>query len=656
MAAQPAAQPVPAAAAEAAAPAAAPAPAVAGRSAVGFASTSLYVGDLDPSVTDANLFDMFQQVGPVASVRVCRDAATRRSLGYAYVNFHTSVDAERALDVMNFQTINGKPCRIMWSQRDPSIRKSGLGNVFVKGLAKEIDHKSLHDSFSIFGNILSCKVAQNPKTRESLGYGFVQFADENSANEAIARANNTSLANQRISVQAFKPRRVREDKRFTNIFIKNIPESVNTKEKLAELFAKFGEISSTALTFPPPLEKKKKTDAKSDEKDSKVQKTGFGFVNFSTPEQATAAVSSMNGHEVAGLKLFVARAQKKEEREREAKERLEKERNERQSKYANTNLYIKNLHDNIDDARLRQEFAQFGTIVSVKVMCDENEKSKNKGKSRGFGFVCFSTPEEATRAVTQMNGTVLEGKPLYVAVAQRKEVRRATLQALYSSRRGAMPVFPFGVGMGVPVVQQPMYRGGWQAPYGVMPQQMQRPGRLPYAQMPQQIMGYNNMMPVQRGMAQAGRGRGRGGMRGGMMGRGGAAAAAGAPANRRGPAPGQPQGVKYNQNVRNQPQAAAAAAPAPQAAAAENTTELDISAPLDSTTLTKLPEDQRKQVLGERLFVLISDKQPELAGKITGMLLEMDMAELLHLLESREALNEKVDEALQVLKSHDNAE
>merc|ERR1712213_142617 len=81
----------------------------------------------------------------------------------------------------------------------------------------------------------------------------------------------------------------------------------------------------------------------------------------------------------------------------------------------------------IDDDRLRKEFAPFGTITSAKVMNED-------GRSKGFGFVCFSSPEEATKAVTEMNGRIIVAKPLYVALAQRKEDRKAHLASQYIQR------------------------------------------------------------------------------------------------------------------------------------------------------------------------------------------------------------------------------
>merc|ERR1712157_380522 len=132
--------------------------------------------------------------------------------------------------------------------------------------------------------------------------------------------------------------------------------------------------------------------------------------------------------------LFVGRAQKRVERERELKAKFDAAKIERIKKYQGVNLFVKNLDDTLDDDQLRERFAEYGTITSARVM-----REPATGTSRGFGFVCFSSPEEAARAVTEMNNKLVLGKPIFVALAQRKEVRRAQLEAQHAQRRTATP-------------------------------------------------------------------------------------------------------------------------------------------------------------------------------------------------------------------------
>ena len=222
-----------------------------------FSSASLYVGDLLPEVNEGLLFEIFNAVGPVASIRVCRDAVTRRSLGYAYVNYHQVSDAERALDSMNFTDIKGKPCRIMWSQRDPSVRRSGVGNIFVKNLHEGIDNKQLYDTFSLFGNILSCKVVTDKATGLSKGYGYVHYETNEAAMSAIDKLDGMLIDGKEVQVGIFTRRDNRPDATaFTNCFIKNIPYEWDDK-KLEDEFSKFGEISSCHIQMGKRVRKPK---------------------------------------------------------------------------------------------------------------------------------------------------------------------------------------------------------------------------------------------------------------------------------------------------------------------------------------------------------------------------------------------------------------
>lgn len=298
----------------------------------------------------------------------------------------------------------------MWSQRDPAMRKSGVGNIFIKNLDKSIDNKVMYDTFSPFGNILSCKVAQDEEGN-SRGYGFVHFESEESATNAINKVNGLLLNGKKVFVGHFVNRKERDQaigeksKRFTNVYIKNLTEEMDEDEKLKTYFEKFGTVISARVMV-----------------DDQGKSRGFGFVNFEKSIDAEKSVEELNGKElVKGKPIFVGRAQKKAERQIELKRRFEQIKLERLNRNRAVNLYVKNLDDSITDEKLREEFAPYGEITSAKVMTDAS------GRSKGFGFVSFAQADEATKAVSDLNNRIVSGKPLYVAIAQRKEDRRQHL-------------------------------------------------------------------------------------------------------------------------------------------------------------------------------------------------------------------------------------
>ena len=583
------------------------------------------------------LFEKFNAVGQVASIRVCRDAITRRSLGYAYVNFVAPGDAERALDTMNYDPIQGVPCRIMWSQRDPSMRRSGLGNIFIKNLHKDIDNKALYDTFSAFGNILSCKVVVDNSSGDSRGFGFVHYETQKAAESAIEKVNGMMLLDTPVYVGLFKSKADRVDemgkssKEFTNLFVKNFGPDV-TEEKVEEIFSKFGKISSRKVMMGGG--------------EDGTKSKGFGFVAFEDPEAARAAVEALNENECEGLtepekKLFVGRAQKKAERLQSLRQSYEKRRTENQNRYKGVNLYVKNLDDTITDDQLREAFAEFGTITSAKIMKDD------KSGAKGFGFVCFTSQDEATKAVTEMNGKILVSKPLYVALAQRKDERKQQLAMQHNNRLQSLR----------------MQQGMYQQPG--MPQAMYMPQVMP--QVPQAARGYyQQQVPRPRfmgpGQGQQMMGQPPFRVMPGMQQQQPGPAGRMAGGNPRGGNPRQPKRAQNNAQFRQQqgqPRSMPMQQQPPQQQQQQQQQQQALhqpgQEPLTASALASATNEQQKQMLGERLFPLIQKSHEALAGKITGMLLEMDNSELLHLLEDGNALTLKVEEAVKVLDEHARA-
>jgi polyadenylate-binding protein len=646
----------------------------------------------------------------------------------------------------------------MWSQRDPTLRKSGVGNVFVKNLDPSIDHKALFDTFSLFGNILSCKVATDEAGR-SQGYGYVHYESEDAATDAINKINSMTICDKEIYVGHFIRRTERSGQSdWTNLYVKNFPADWD-ETTLRKAFERFGAITSCKVQVSPSKSAGAKSTGEQDQaitsdpiskpetghaicdgeqdislangasnpSDKAAETTesdgsAFGWVNFERHDAATAIeelngameLSDFDGGAPISLKapLFVGRAQKRVERERELKAKFDAAKIERIKKYQGVNLFVKNLDDTLDDDQLRERFAEYGTITSARVM-----REPATGTSRGFGFVCFSSPEEAAKAVTEMNNKLVLGKPIFVALAQRKEVRRAQLEAQHAQRRTATPygAHPGALGPGAvsPHGPQGLHPTHIAAPYGAAvpimyaasgpsghPMGMAPQGHpgVPIAGVPPNARGYVMARGSPRGpMSDPRTGFGHGGTprQGGyplhpghMQQMGGQGGSNRRSRNRSGQGQGQgAQQYKYTQNARNaanmsanipqlppqahlmaptvgpQPSQAFPGAPGvnPQIAplplqqqpsgANQGQRRLQED-PLTLSALANASPTLQKNMIGERLYPLIHHSQPELAGKITGMLLEMDNSELLHLLESPDALRMKVAEALEVLKQH----
>ncbi|KAF8740983.1 hypothetical protein HU200_013677 [Digitaria exilis] len=355
-----------------------------------------------------------------------------------------------------------------------------IASLYVGDLAESVDETVLLGVFSQVAPVASVRVcrdtitgvslgygyvnfhtrqdvATDPYTGESKGCGFVQYENEESAQDAINGLNGMLAGGSKIFVGLHVRRQNREVK-FTNVYIKNFPTEF-TDDDLRQEFAPFGEITSAVVI-----------------RHSDGTSKCFGFVNFEKQEYAAEAIKNLNGKSINDKVVHVGRAQKKAERQAELKVQFQQGRDGKVEKPQGINLYLKNLDDSINDEKLKKLFEEFGEITSCKITLD------SKGRSKGSGFVSFATTEAGHSAINAMNGKMVENKPLYVGLHQPKGQRRAMLTVYFGHPTpGQIPpqaavVFGFpphlvpGMGPGTPFV---------------MPQNVQRIGARHGAMLPQ---------------------------------------------------------------------------------------------------------------------------------------------------------------------------
>ncbi|KAK3506093.1 hypothetical protein QTP70_018234, partial [Hemibagrus guttatus] len=171
---------------------------------------------------------------------------------------------------------------------------------------------------------------------------------------------------------------------------------------------------------------------------------GTGFVIFASPDAARNAVMKMNGRVLGSRPVYISVIQSKEEhggRHRVGQRVAQKNpvqihtRLKRTFSHSESKVFVKNLDYSVDDRRLHEAFLPFGTVIIAKVTVEN-------GRSRGFGFVSYSSPKEAEKAIKEMNGKMMGRRPIYVMLANNNKQRKASLTQTEQWTKSSCPTEP----------------------------------------------------------------------------------------------------------------------------------------------------------------------------------------------------------------------
>ncbi|CAI5442429.1 unnamed protein product [Caenorhabditis angaria] len=166
---------------------------------------TIYVGGLDEKVSEAVLWELMVQAGPVVSVNMPKDRVTANHQGFGFVEFMGEEDADYAMKILNMIKLYGKPIKVNKAAAHEKNMDVGA-NIFVGNLDSEVDEKLLYDTFSAFGVILQVpKIMRDVDSGTSKGFAFINFASFEASDTALEAMNGQFLCNRAITVSyAFK--------------------------------------------------------------------------------------------------------------------------------------------------------------------------------------------------------------------------------------------------------------------------------------------------------------------------------------------------------------------------------------------------------------------------------------------------------------------
>jgi polyadenylate-binding protein len=297
---------------------------------------------------------------------------------------------------MNLKKIKGHSVRIMWDEKDSSIRYNTKSNLYFKGVPNSISSRKVYEYFMKFGDISSLKLIDD-ENGNHLGYGYITYYNPDDAQKAILETNGKKVFdnNNIIEITQFQKRIERTlynyEKEIQKIYINNFNQSL-TENELNKICSKYGNIISCKI-FQDHLGR------------------NFAIVHYENQEMTNNALKNLqNDKELSdpNSKLLVEVKQNKFERKQYLENKKRETNNKLNQQYQMCNLHIRNIPLTATEEDLINAFSKYGNIKSVKIEkyileTKVHDTIKEIPTSKGFGYLCFDNPQSAKNAILGLN-------------------------------------------------------------------------------------------------------------------------------------------------------------------------------------------------------------------------------------------------------------
>ena len=533
------------------------------------------------------------------------------------VLFKDNESADKCRKEMNLRKLWGKSVRIMWEEMDTSLRYNTKSNLYIKGIPKTTTPREVYEYFMQFGDIFSCKVSEN-ETGMHNGYGYITFYRSEDAEKAIQESKGKKIFGvDNVEISHFQKKNERMINTTENnnhkIFINNLPEKYSVSE-LNDLCKDYGKIENCNMFL------------------DKIGKN-FGIVEFSNEAEAKEAMAKLDGKEIEKNKINVQLYQTQFEHKQFLMNKSLRIREQKDK----CNLIIKNIPLTSKEEDLEKTFKKYGEITSIRIEKNKIEKKDEKGKfelvSKGFGYISFDKPEDAKKAIEEMDQKFLPGfegwnKPLEIDYFLTKNERQFVETHDMNIQNYLMPPnqnTPFMVN--IPPHQYPPAPFP-QGMYPPMAPHMPMPMRFPMIQ----FNHYNNYGYYNNNNNFYNR---RGGKKYNNKG------------NKR-------NNYRYNNNNNNKYRK-----DKEKEDEEYNNININIENKIDFNEYEKLDNDEdRKNFFGEKVFSIIEESQlaidkkltTEDIARITGMIIEIPYKEIIETLQNPLLFKKRIAEALMLLQ------